>query len=221
MAFTKNMVAKCVRAWHIDSLFVKYSSWIKENLPKVRPLSVTLPLFGRQGGYASAAHLPGGYFFDASPTNQTTVPDFPTPSSPFSCRLCLRRPILPQIAPLVNDPRFDKGAMSRLGLVSPSLLMYLSTMDAALRASSEGCFDVVVRYEELVERQLDLLHHLVVKLFPERAQQLDNPVRTVHPRARPFTPPPFPPRHAILTTSSCTTCRLPDIERPQSNVRNV
>jgi hypothetical protein len=111
---------------------------------------------------------------------RTRPPDFPTSSSFLLSPVLTSSSLFPQIAPLFVDPRFDKGATSRLGLVSPSLFMYLSTMDAALRASSEGCFDVVVRYEELVERQLDLLHHLVVKLFPERAQQLDNPVRAEH-----------------------------------------
>lgn len=77
------------------------------------------------------------------------------------------------------DSRFDKGAKDRLGLVAPYLFMYLSTMDAALRASKADCFNVVLRYEELVERQLDLVNLLVTRLFPERAQQLDNPVRTL------------------------------------------
>jgi hypothetical protein len=44
MAFTRNMVARFVRAWRIDSLFVKYSSWIQENLPKVRLPCITLLL---------------------------------------------------------------------------------------------------------------------------------------------------------------------------------
>lgn len=86
---------------------------------------------------------------------------------------------LSQIAPLYADPRFDAHARDRLGLVAPFLFMYLSTMDAALKACESNVFDVVLRYEELVESQFQVLDLLVRQLFPERAQQLQNPVSGV------------------------------------------
>jgi hypothetical protein len=70
-----------------------------------------------------------------------------------------RRHLIELWVPLVRDPRFEYAECRDLiGLVT---LLWLSSMDSALRLQDEHFFACALRYEELVQQRLALVKRLL------------------------------------------------------------
>jgi sulfotransferase family protein len=70
-----------------------------------------------------------------------------------------RRQLIESLVPLVKDPRFQHADRhDPIGLIT---LLWLSSMDSALRLQDERFFACVLRYEELVQQRLALVKRLL------------------------------------------------------------
>jgi hypothetical protein len=72
---------------------------------------------------------------------------------------------LPKLMPLMNDKEmFPVESYMGLGAVCPFVLSWISTMHYGMEAYNKGYVSELIRYEDLVEKKMELVSHLLQRL---------------------------------------------------------